>query len=79
MHLAAAAGTPCVALFSAREWPGMWFPYGVPQTVLRKQIECEGCALIECQTHANECLNRISAPEVMAACQRQFARQTPTI
>jgi ADP-heptose:LPS heptosyltransferase len=79
MHLAAAAGTPCVAIFSAREWPGMWFPYGVPQTVLRKQIECEGCTLIECQTHANECLNHISAPEVMAACQRQFACKTPTI
>ncbi|MBT3989001.1 MAG: glycosyltransferase family 9 protein [Rhodospirillaceae bacterium] len=28
MHLAALIGTPCVALFSARAKPGVWFPFG---------------------------------------------------
>jgi asparagine synthase (glutamine-hydrolysing) len=69
MHLAAAAQTPCVAIFSAREWPGMWFPYGVEEKVFRSQIECEGCALVECVERQNECLNRISTSEVLAACE----------
>lgn len=73
MHLAAAAGTPCVALFSAREWPGMWFPYGVPQTVLRETVACEGCALLECHTHGNECLQRITPAAVLAACRERLA------
>ncbi|NDB77450.1 MAG: glycosyltransferase family 9 protein [Verrucomicrobia bacterium] len=73
MHLAAAAGTPCVALFSAREWPGMWFPYGVPQTVLRETVACEGCALLECRTHGNECLQRITPAAVLAACRERLA------
>jgi len=34
MHLAAAVGTPCVAVFSRRNPPGKWFPFGVGHTVL---------------------------------------------
>lgn len=79
MHLAAAAGTPCVALFSAREWPGMWFPYGVPQTVLRKQIECEGCGLMECVERRNECLERITAATVGLSCQQWLVRQMTSV
>src|SRR5262249_21962501 len=42
MHLAAAVGTPCVAVFSARDWPGRWYPYGSGHRVFRSRIECEG-------------------------------------
>jgi ADP-heptose:LPS heptosyltransferase len=28
MHLAALAGTSCIAIFSARAKPGVWFPHG---------------------------------------------------
>jgi ADP-heptose:LPS heptosyltransferase len=28
MHLAAAAGTRCVSIFSAQSPPGQWFPFG---------------------------------------------------
>ena len=73
MHLAAAAGVPAVAIFSSREWPGMWFPYGVEQKVLRSQIECEGCGLIECVGRGNECLNRISVSGVLEACAARFS------
>jgi ADP-heptose:LPS heptosyltransferase len=68
MHLAAAAGVSCVAIFSSREWPGMWFPYGVRQKVFRSAIECEGCALEVCAEKQNECLNRTGVAEVGAAC-----------
>lgn len=74
MHLAAAAGVPCVALFSAREWPGMWLPYGVPRSVHRTAINCEGCALVECVERHNECLQRIQSDEIVAACDRLLRR-----
>ena len=79
MHLAAAAGIPCVALFSSREWPGMWFPYGVEQKVFRSQIECEGCGLFECVEKHNECLNRISVGEVFSACANQLRGVCATV
>lgn len=68
MHLAAAAGTPCVAIFSSRDWPGAWYPYGVEQRVFRSEIECEGCYLVECVERQNECLRRITADDVLSAC-----------
>ena len=68
MHLAAAAGVPCVGVYSARDWPGAWYPYGVPQQVFRTTIECEGCYLVECVERRNECLMRLSVGEVLAAC-----------
>jgi len=69
MHLAAAAGIRCVAVFSAREWPGMWHPYGIESLVLRSPIECEGCGLVECVERRNECLSRIQVNEALAACE----------
>jgi ADP-heptose:LPS heptosyltransferase len=69
MHLAAAAGTPCAAVFSARDWPGAWYPYGVPHRVFRAAIECEGCYLVECLDRRNECLERISVEQVLAGCE----------
>jgi glycosyltransferase involved in cell wall biosynthesis/ADP-heptose:LPS heptosyltransferase len=77
MHLAAAAGVPCVAVFSAREWPGMWYPYGVPQRVFRTAIECEGCALEVCTEKQNECLTRIQPAAVLAACRELLRAAEP--
>jgi heptosyltransferase-3 len=73
MHLAAAAGTKCIGIFSARDWPGRWDPYGSGHKVLRASIECEGCKLIECVDRKNECLSRISPREVVAACEDSLA------
>jgi ADP-heptose:LPS heptosyltransferase len=33
MHLAAAVGTPCVAIFSSRNLPGEWFPHGKQHSI----------------------------------------------
>lgn len=68
MHLAAAAGTQCVALFSARDLPGLWHPYGPGHRVFRSQIECEGCMLIACVERDKECLRRIMPGPVVEAC-----------
>ena len=68
MHMAAAVGVPCVAIFSSRERPGLWFPQGEGHRVFRSQIECEGCGLVECIERNNECLKRISTNEVLDAC-----------
>lgn len=68
MHLAAAASIPCVGVYSSREWPGMWYPYGVPRRVIRSPIECEGCRLTICQLRQNECINRIQPRTVFQAC-----------
>ena len=74
MHLAAAGGAPCVAVFSSRDWPGAWDPYGVEREVLRTQIECQGCYLEECLERRNECLNRISPGVVLDASERLLKR-----
>lgn len=68
MHLAAAMGVNCVGIFSSRDVPGRWNPYGPGHVVLRSEIECAGCGLVECVELKNECLNRISAAEVIAKC-----------
>lgn len=68
MHLAAAVGTPCVALFSARDYPGLWEPYGTGHVVLRHDLDCAGCMLETCEERDNECLRRIVPDLVYDAC-----------
>lgn len=68
MHMAAAAGVPCVATTSSREPPGLWYPYGSGHRVFRTAIECEGCYLKECIERRMECTMRIDADAVLAAC-----------
>jgi heptosyltransferase III len=67
MHLAAAVGAACVAIFSAREKPGIWFPYGTQHHVLYKQTECFGCRLDTCVRHRKKCIAAIKPAEVIAA------------
>jgi len=74
MHLAASVGVPCVALFSARDRPGTWYPYGVPQKVFRVALECEGCFLVECHERKNACLTAISIDQVVAGCEEMLKR-----
>lgn len=67
MHLAAMVGVPCVALFSARDYPGQWEPYGHGHVVLRHETDCAGCMLEVCSERDNECLRRINIDEVFKA------------
>jgi len=43
MHLAGAVGTPSVAIFSARNPPGQWYPRGNHHTILYRKTFCFGC------------------------------------
>jgi len=67
MHLAAMVGRPCVALFSARDNPGTWEPYGTGHVVLRHEVDCAGCMLQVCDRFQNKCMKLISVDEVYAA------------
>jgi ADP-heptose:LPS heptosyltransferase len=67
MHLAAAVGTRCVAIFSARNLPGRWFPYGAGHRVLYHKTECFGCGLRICTQHAKKCIASITVDEVCTA------------
>jgi len=73
MHLAAAVGIPCVAIFSARDDVGVWHPYGKGHIVLRKEVECRGCMLTECAEHKMKCIRSITVDDVFAATERILA------
>ena len=65
-HLAAAVGTPCVSLFSCRDFRGKWWPHGAQHVVLRKEVDCHTCLLDTCPRD-NLCINLITTQEVIAA------------
>jgi ADP-heptose:LPS heptosyltransferase len=64
-HLAAMVGTPCVAIFSARNAPGQWQPLGRQHVVLEERPECAGCMLDDCVHEAKKCLTRIETGRVV--------------
>jgi len=64
MHLAGCVGTPCVAIFSARNLPRQWFPRGNKNVILYKRTECAGCGLEVCTIEKKKCLISISVKQV---------------
>ena len=76
MHLAAAVGLPCVAVFSARDWPGRWEPYGTGHRVLRFDVPCSVCKLEVCDKGLI-CLTNISVEQVYTACDAVLSAQNP--
>jgi ADP-heptose:LPS heptosyltransferase len=69
LHLAAAAGTRCVGIFSGRNLPGEWFPYGDRHAILYNRVSCMGCFLSECTVERMRCIRGIAVDEVFAAAQ----------
>ena len=67
MHLAAAMQTPCVAIFSARQRPGVWFPYGPQHRVLYRQVSCGNCGLETCVVEGKRCILSIGVEKVLGA------------
>jgi ADP-heptose:LPS heptosyltransferase len=67
-HMAAAVGVPCVAVYSSRSKPGVWYPYGQGHRIHRTPIDCEGCELITCVDREMECILRIDAQAVTRSC-----------
>lgn len=64
MHLAAAVGTPIVALFGPTD-PARTGPYGEGHTIVRAGLPCSPCFLKKCPTR--KCMEDISPDQVFAA------------
>ena len=67
MHLAAAVQTPCVGLYGARNFAGIWFPYGHKHRVLFHHVDCEGCRLQTCIVEQKKCILSITVDQALAA------------
>jgi heptosyltransferase-3 len=75
MHLAAAAGTPCIAIFAARNKPGVWFPCGRGHTVLYHQTPCFGCGLSICTQYDKQCIRAIQVEDVLQATEAMWTQE----
>jgi len=70
MHLAAAVGAPCAVVFSARAYPGVWFPHGKNHKIIYHQTPCYNCNLDLCPTYKKKCITSIAPEELFgAACE----------
>ncbi len=67
MHLAAAVGTPVVAVFGGAMPPGRWFPWVAGATVIRAEAACLECLGRPDRPH---CVDRIGTGVVLEACLR---------
>lgn len=74
MHLAAAVGTPVIALFGPTD-PEKVGPYGAGHVVIQKEIECSGCGRNRC-VQQNRCMNAIEIGDVQRAID-QGSRSAP--
>ena len=70
MHMAGCVGTPCVAIFSARNLPGLWYPRGDLNQVIYHKTDCAGCGLTVCVENNKKCILSISVEEVVNAVTR---------
>jgi len=73
MHLAAAVGTPVVAIFAARNIPRQWYPFGKQHRVVYHRVECWGCGLETCIEQQKKCLLSIGVDEVMGVVRSQLS------
>lgn len=73
MHVAAAVGTRCVAVFGAQYPERCWHPYGDGHIVLRRRPACRNCYLTECTRYQSRCVTETSVDDVRAACDRALA------
>lgn len=67
MHLAAAVGTPVIALFGPTD-PARTGPYGKGHTIIRADLSCSPCLLKKCPTR--DCMEEITPEMVFAATER---------
>ena len=70
MHVAAAVGTPTVALFGSTS-PTWTRPFGLGHEVIYKAVECSPCYQKTCPI-GYICLNRITVDEVLRTVQKKL-------
>jgi len=69
MHIAAAMGTPAIALFGPTD-PARTGPYGNGHTVIRKKMNCSPCFLKKCDS--KKCMRDITVEEVFHAAEEKL-------
>jgi heptosyltransferase-1 len=72
MHLAAAMGTPVVALFGPTD-PSRTGPYGKGHTVIRMDVPCSPCFLKTCETR--HCMQGLTVEDVFQAVRKNSKRK----
>ncbi|MFM8552671.1 MAG: glycosyltransferase family 9 protein, partial [Nitrospiraceae bacterium] len=73
MHVAAAVGTPVVALFGPTN-PVRTGPYGAGHRVLASRVPCSPCYSRQCRHPVPlECLTNVSPAQVLEAVREQLA------
>jgi predicted lipopolysaccharide heptosyltransferase III len=72
MHIAAAVGTPVVALFGPSN-PAEWGPRGEATEVIYKGLDCRTCFHPTCHRGEQNCMKLISVGEVETASKRLIA------
>lgn len=70
MHLAAAMGTPVVALFGPTD-PARTGPFGPGHRVIRRDLPCSPCLKKRCETR--RCMREINVEEVFVAVREMLA------
>jgi ADP-heptose:LPS heptosyltransferase len=67
-HLAAAVGTPVVAVFPPTVPAARWRPWGVPSVLLGDQsLDCAGCRSRSCPLPEQACISRLGPDDVLMA------------
>jgi heptosyltransferase-3 len=77
MHIAAAAGTPVIALFGP-SGEFNWGPWGEGHVVIKKDLDCRPCGKDGCQgSKRSRCLEEITEDEVWAQVLRFLEKYAP--
>ncbi|MDE1161607.1 MAG: glycosyltransferase family 9 protein [Acidobacteriaceae bacterium] len=66
-HLAASVATPVLSVFSSRNVPGQWYPYGEHVRIVQHWVNCGGCGLEVCTVEGKKCILSITVSEVLNA------------
>lgn len=77
MHIAAAVGTPTVALFGPTS-PARHQPYGTGHTIIEKAVSCRPCYKQSCQRRDAPylCMTEIGAAEVVRALENKLHQKS---
>jgi len=73
MHIAAALGTPLIAVFGPAHQRYYPYPESDKIAVIRKQVECQPCYRMKCNDH--RCMDLITAGEVLEVAHRLLEKR----
>jgi ADP-heptose:LPS heptosyltransferase len=77
MHVAAAVGTPVVALFALTNPPEQWGPWRVPHRLLNHDVPCRLCYSRACP-YGHECLTLVTPEMVVSAAEELLGGEEQT-